>query len=224
MLILNRIIFYKIIIILFIAIYSQSVFAYEKGTWFARIGPALIEPNDSSNDVEGIPNTEVGVDNDVTLGFTIGYMLTSKLAIELLGVTPATHDLRGKDGLSSLGKIADVDVFPPTLSLQYHFNDTGKFRPYVGAGVNYTHFPDEDVSSSLETALGGNTRLDIDDSWGLAAQIGADISINDKWFFNTAVWYADIDADATLKTNGIDRDVDIDIDPWVYFIGIGRTF
>ena len=216
--------FIKIIIIFFIVIYTQSSFAYEKGTWFARIGPALIEPNDSSNDVEGIPNTEVGVDNDVTLGFTIGYMLTSKLAIELLGVTPATHDLRGKDGLSALGKIADVDVFPPTLSLQYHFNGTGKFRPYIGAGINYTHFPDEDVSSSLETALGGNTRLDIDDSLGLAAHVGADISINDKWFFNAAVWYADIDADATLKTNGINRDVDIEIDPWVYFIGIGRTF
>lgn len=203
---------------------SQNVFAYEQGTWFARIGPALIEPNDSSNDVEGIPNTEVGVDNDVTLGFTIGYMLTSRFAIELLGVTPATHDLKGKDGLSALGKIADVDVFPPTLSLQYHFNGSTKFHPYIGAGFNYTHFPDEDVSSSLETALGGNTRLDIDDSWGLAAQIGTDISINDNWFFNTAIWYVDIDADATLKTNGVRRDVDIDIDPWVFFVGIGRKF
>jgi outer membrane protein len=205
-------------------LFAQSSFAYDKGTWFARIGPALIEPNDSSNDVEGIPNTGVRVDSNITLGFTIGYMLTSKYAIELLGVTPSTHDLRGKDGLGSLGKIADVDVFPPTLSLQYHFSGTTVFHPYIGAGINYTHFPDEDVSSSLETALGGNTRLDIDDSWGLAAQIGTDISINNDWFVNTAIWYVDIDADATLKTNGVNRDVDIDIDPWVFFVGIGRSF
>ena len=215
---------FKLVVLLICVSLSHTLFAYEKGTWFARIGPALIEPNDKSNDVEGIANTEVGVDNDVTLGFTIGYMLSDRFAIELLGVTPATHDLRGKDGLSSLGKIADVDVFPPTLSLQYHLNVSSNIRPYVGVGVNYTHFPDEDVSSSLETALGGDTRLDIDDSWGLAAQIGTDISINSNWFFNMAVWYADIDADATLKTNGVDRDVDIDIDPWVYFLGIGRTF
>ena len=214
----------KKILFLLCLFVSQAAFSYEQGTWFARIGPAFIEPNDSSNDVEGIPGTEVGVDNDVTLGFTIGYMLTSRFAIELLGVTPSTHDLKGKDGLSALGKIADVDVFPPTLSLQYHFNGTDKFHPYIGAGFNYTHFPDEDVSSSLEAALGGNTRLDIDDSWGLAAQIGTDITINDNWFFNTAIWYVDIDADATLKTNGVRRDVDIDIDPWVFFAGIGRKF
>ena len=64
------------------------------------------------------------VDSNVTLGFTTGYMLTSKYAIELLGVTPSKHDLRGKDGIGALGKIADVDVFPPTLSLQYHFDGT----------------------------------------------------------------------------------------------------
>ncbi len=212
-----------LLLIIFISITPAS-YAYDQGTWFARIGPAFIEPNDSSNDVDGIPNTEVGVDNDVTLGFTIGYMLTSRFAIELLGVTPSTHDLKGKDGLSALGKIADVDVFPPTLSLQYHFNGSAKFHPYIGAGFNYTHFPDEDVSSSLETALGGDTKLDIDDSWGLAAQIGTDISINENWFFNTALWYVDIDADATLKTNGVRRDVDIDIDPWVFFVSIGRKF
>ncbi len=207
----------------FVILVSPCI-AYEQGTWFARIGPALIEPNDSSSDVEGLANTGVRVDNNVTLGFTIGYMLTSKYAIELLGVTPSKHDLRGKDGLGALGKIADVDVFPPTLSLQYHFDGTTKFHPYVGAGINYTHFPDENVSSSLETALGGKTRLDVDDSWGLAVQAGMDYSINNNWFINAAIWYVDIEADATLKTNGVSRDVDIDIDPWVLFTGIGRKF
>ena len=43
------------------------VSAYEPGDWIVRIGPALIEPNDDSNDVEGIPGAKVGVDNNVTL-------------------------------------------------------------------------------------------------------------------------------------------------------------
>ncbi len=55
------------------------------------------------------------------------------------------------------------------------------------ARVYYTHFPDEHVSSSLETALGGDTKLDIDDSWGLAAHVGMDYSLNGNWFINTAV-------------------------------------
>ncbi len=31
-------------------------------------------------------------------------------------------------------------LLPPTLTLQYHFTDFGAFKPYVGAGVNYTVF------------------------------------------------------------------------------------
>ena len=215
---------YTIIAVQIIIINIPASFAYDQGTWFARIGPALIEPNDSSSDVDGIPNSGVRVDNDITLGFTIGYMLTPKFAIELLGVTPANHDLRGKGSIGSLGKIGDVDVFPPTLSLQYHFNNLGNLHPYIGAGVNYTHFPDENVSSSLDLALGGKTSLDVDDSWGLAAQAGTDFSMGENWFLNTAVWYVDIDADATLKTGSVRRDVDIDIDPWVFFVGVGRKF
>ncbi len=219
-----RIYLFSCLLLFSLLVPTFSCMAYDKGTWFARIGPALIEPNDSSNDVEGLDNTGVRVDSDVTLGFTIGYMLTSKYAIELLGVTPSKHDLRGKDGIGVLGKIADVDVFPPTLSLQYHFDGSPTFHPYIGVGINYTYFPDEQVSSSLENALGGNTDLDIDDSWGLAAQIGIDYALNDKWFINSALWYVDIDADATLKNNGVSRNVDIDIDPWVLFAGIGRNF
>lgn len=214
----------KLVAILILILFSQISIAYDEGTWFARIGPALIEPNDSSGDVEGIPNSGVRVDNDITLGFTIGYMLTSKFAIELLGVTPANHDIRGKGSIGSLGKIADVDVFPPTLSLQYHFIDSGQLHPYIGAGINYTHFPDESVSASTEAALGGSTSLDVDDSWGLAAQAGIDFSMGDSWLMNAAVWYVDIDADATLTTGTVDRDVDIDIDPWVFFVGIGKKF
>lgn len=213
---------YSIIVLLILS--NHIAVAHDKGDFIVRIGPALIEPNNSSDDVEGIPGTEVGVDNNVTLGFTIGYMLTSNIAVELLGVTPSPHDLRGRQGIGALGKIGEVDVFPPTLSLQYHFGNSSTIQPYVGAGINYTHFSNEDTSTSLETALGGSTDLDVDDSWGLAAQAGVDVSINDSWLFNAAVWYVDIDADATLSTGGVDRDVDIDIDPWVFFIGIGKKF
>ena len=216
---------YKILIVIISILCVQSALAHEKGDVIVRIGPALIEPNDSSDDVEGIPNAEVGVDDNVTLGFTIGYMFTSNFAVELLGVTPSNHDLQGRNAISPLGKIGDADVFPPTLCLQYHFaNSSSKIHPYVGAGINYTHFSNEDTSSSLETALGGNTGLDIDDSWGLAAQAGVDISVSDSWVVNASVWYVDIDADATLSTGGVDRDVDVDIDPWVFFVGIGKKF
>ena len=203
---------------------TQLLLAYEPGDWIVRVGPTLIEPNDSSNDLDGVPNAKVRVDNNVTFGFTIGYMITSDVAIELLGVTPSNHDVRGKGSISSLGKVADVDVFPPTLCLQYHLNKFTAIKPYVGVGINYTHFSSENASNSLENALGGDTSIDIDDSWGLAGQIGADIAINDSWMVNAAVWYIDIDADTTLKTGNVSRDINIDIDPWVFFLGVGKRF
>ena len=99
-----------------------------------------------------------------------------------------------------------------------------KVKPYIGIGLNYTRFLNEDVSVSLENALGGDTDLEIDDSWGIAAQIGVDVSISKNWVLNAAAWYVDIDADATLETGLVERDVDIDIDPFVFLISIGRTF
>ena len=213
----------------FILFSSGSCFAAEKGDLVVRIGPALIEPNDDTNDeVEGIPDSDVRVDNDVTFGFTIGYMLTDNFSVELLGVTPADHDLNAAGSIGALGNIGSTDVFPPTLSLQYHFQNSSRFKPYVGIGVNYTHFLNENTSDSLETALGGPTDLDIDDSIGLAGHVGVDFAINDSWFANATVWYIDIEAEAELSTQTVlgtvERDVDIDIDPWVVFIGIGRTF
>ena len=219
-----RVIMFSTAIFLLLFLCNSSVLAHEAGDWIVRIGPALIEPNDDSDDVEGLPGAEVGVDNDVTLGFSFAYMLTSRWAIELLGVTPANHDLQGRGSIGALGKIGDVDVLPPTLSLQYHFLDHPKFNPYIGAGINYTHFSSESTSNSLDTALGGSTDLDIDDSWGPAVQAGMDYMITDNILLNASVWYIDIEADATLKTNGVSRDVDIDIDPWVFFLGVGIKF
>ena len=54
--------------------------------------------------------------------------------------------------------------------------------------------------------------------------MGMDYMITDKIILNASVWYIDIEADATIKANGVSRDVDIDIDPWVFFLGVGMTF
>lgn len=63
------------------------------------------------------------MDSNATLGFTLGYMFTHRIGLEFLGMTPSNHDLRGRDSLSAVGKLAAVDVLPPTLIMQYHFND-----------------------------------------------------------------------------------------------------
>lgn len=212
------------IISLFAVLISSSTQAVEKGDWLIRVGPALVEPNDRSGDVDGIPNSGVRVDNKLTLGYQIAYMFTDNIGLELLGITPSNHNLSGEGAIASVGGLGNVDVFPPTLSLQYHFNNSTPFKPYIGVGINYTTFSEEDTSAALDAALGGSTDLEIDDSVGFSAQVGVDYFVSESIFLNTSLWYIDIDEDAELTTGNVTREVDIDIDPWVIFIGIGKKF
>jgi hypothetical protein len=70
-----------------------------------------------------------------------------------------------------------VALLPPTLTLQYHFSpESASFRPYVGAGVNYTRFYDINL-------LAGAATVD-KSSWGGALQLGADIPLNKTFFLN----------------------------------------
>ena len=112
-------------------------------------------------------------------------------------------------------------MLPPTLTAQYHFNPHGTMRPYLGAGVNYTIFWNENASRGLENAV-GPTRVRMSDSFGWAAQAGVDVDINPKMFVNFDVKYIDIKTKARLDTTAIGRqDVRMTLDPLVFGVGIG---
>ena len=120
------------------------------------------------------------------------------------------------------------------MSLQYYFNDAANpFRPYLGAGINTTIFFSEDVSPALNAALdtivalpAGSVQgeLELDQSWGFAVQAGFDYKLNDAWGVSGTIWYVDIHTDATVKTAVADVSFGVDIDPWVYNIGVAYRF
>lgn len=124
------------------------------------------------------------------------------------------HDIDGRGQVTALGKVIDSKVLPPTLTLQYHFAPEANLRPYVGLGVNYTHFFDESVSGILDQHA---AKVSLDNSWGLAAQAGVDIAIDENWFVNLDIKYIDIDTKAHFS--GIQlvgsADIHADIDPFV---------
>jgi outer membrane protein len=119
--------------------------------------------------------------------------------------------------------VIETKVLPPTLTLQYHFLPNSSVRPYIGAGLNYTYFFDEEVVGVLDQP---DAKVKLDSSWGLAAQAGVDIDVGDDWFINFDVKYLDIDTEA--RFSGINlvgsANINTDIDPFVYGIGIGRKF
>lgn len=201
--------------------------AYEAGDWVVRARLISVSPDEDSSAISAtavpgaVAGSGVSVDNDVVPEVDFTYMLTSNWGLELILAT-SDHDASANGTLNVLGNIADAKVLPPTLTLQYHFAPSSNIRPYAGAGINYTHFYDEDVGGGLDAP---GASVDFDDSWGLALQAGVDVDINKEWFVNFDVKYIDIDTEATFKNTTLGTvTADVDIDPWVFGIGVGTTF
>ncbi len=184
-----------------------------KGDWLLRGGVGVVEPKSHNLTLSPEAVVEVGTGTSLTVEGT--YFLTDHIGAELLAAWPFTHDVDIK-GAEGAGRVASVDHLPPTLSLQYHFNPEGTFRPYIGVGLNYTTFSSEKTKGAL-----AGSDLSLDDSWGAAGQIGADIGLTYNWFLNLAVRYIDIDSKAKLDGDSLGT---IEIDPFIYQAQVGYRF
>ena len=69
--------------------------------------------------------------------FDVSYFFTKNIAAELVLTWPQQVNITAGSGNTNIGKIS---ALPPSLLVQYHFTDLGAFKPYVGAGINYTIF------------------------------------------------------------------------------------
>jgi len=207
---------------------AHPALALEPGDFILRGGVGLIYPFDDSNSLTGIPGATVDVDSSTTFAFTAGYMATEHFAVELLGIWPANHDIEGDGILPGLGvsDVGELDIFPPTLTVNYYFMPKEKFHPHIGFGVNYSVYWNTKASGQTKAVLGPGTDLSIKHSVGWAATIGGDYDINDRFFVPGHLWYVDIDADASLTgmNGGGKLNVDVDVDPLVALIGFGVRF
>lgn len=167
---------------------------------------------DASATIDQVPGGSVEIDNSVVPELDITYFFTPNFAAELiLGVTP--HDIHGAGALKGV-EIGKAWLLPPTVTLQYHFTNLGAFKPYVGAGPNYTVFFNQD-------AAGGTVKqLDIQNSFGFALQAGVDIMLDRHWGLNIDVKKLYLRPDVSLNNGALTGNVKID--PWL--VGGGVTY
>lgn len=200
---------------------AAPAMAHEAGEFFVRVGAVQIEPDASSGSVLG---GGVDVDSATGLGFSGTWFATPHIGIELLAALPFEHDIMGTGALKGVD-IGSTKHLPPTLSLQYYPLSNSKFQPYIGIGLNYTTFFNSETSTTLDSALAGNTDISLDDSFGVAFQVGADWQLNENWYLNAAVWKIDIETTADISVNGAKAaSVDVSIDPVVFMMGVGYAF
>ncbi|WP_277991338.1 OmpW/AlkL family protein [Sphingomonas panni] len=192
------------------------------GDWLVRVRGIVVSPTESSGEVSGLPGSRVGVTDSVMPEVDFTYMATDHIGAELI-VATTKHKATGRGSIAAIDTVASTWVLPPTLTLQYHLAPTGKIRPYVGAGVNYTVFYAENASDALEGAL-GSTKVRMSDSAGYALQAGVDVDIGPRTFLNVDVKYIDIDTTARLTTAAGTNRVRVSIDPLVIGVGVGMRF
>lgn len=192
------------------ALASPVAMAHQAGDILVRGGLAFVSPQTSSDNVLG--TGELEIDSNMQLGLTLSYLITDNWGVELLAATPFSHSV----STAGLGEVAKVKHLPPTLMAQYYFGDANsKVRPYIGAGINYTTFFDEQGRGALD-----GTDVSVDSSWGMAGQVGLDMAINDRWFVNASAWIMDIDTDVHTAVGTINTS----IDPMAFMFGVGYRF
>lgn len=219
--------------LLALAIAAPMAQAYQAGDIIVRAGAISVDPHESSGDIwvgalnSDVAGTRATLDGDTQLGLNFAYMLSNNLGIELLAATPFSHDVGvagmpgGFAGLN--GKLGELKQLPPTVSLVYYPLDSASaFQPYAGVGLNYTWFFDTRLSSEAESK--GFSGLDMQDSWGLAAQVGMDYLLTDNLMLNAQLRYIDIDTSGTTQFAGAKVKVDVEVDPFVYMLGLGYKF
>ena len=220
-----------------LAVVAPLAHAHTEGDIIVRAGAITVNPKADSSSVKVDQGPLAGADlggkatmsSDTQLGLNFAYMIDSHWGIELLAASPFEHDVKIKGTAlgAANGKLGTLKHLPPTLSVVYYPLDAKSvFQPYVGAGINYTWIYDEHVGS--EAQANGFSNFKADNSWGMAFQVGADYMITDNIMLNAQVRYIDIDTTATVENNavapGTRAKVDVDVDPFIYMVGLGYKF
>jgi outer membrane protein len=218
------------------AAFAPALAQAEAGDWVVRLRAADISPSEDSNlgkvvnkNVGPVINTgaELSVDNNWIPEFDISYYFTKNIAAELILATGSKHDVSiSKSTSATLPNqlLGSVDVLPPTLLAQWHFNPDQTIDPYLGAGINYSAMLDRNLNLRQGPLAGTKIKVD-SDSWGYALQAGVDINLKDGWLINADVKYITLDTDVKLKlASGWTKIDSLDINPWVFGIGIGKKF
>jgi outer membrane protein len=182
--------------------FAQSA-ADADGSWLVRL--RAVHADSVNKDSTG---QHLSINNKWIAEADISYFFTPNLAAELiLGLPQTFHVSAGSQPIGSLKGL------PPTLTLQYHFTGLGQFKPYLGAGINYTRFSSVDLLHGVADV----TR----NSFGPALQAGLDFAVTKNIYLNLdvkKVWIR-----TKVSVGGTELGT-FRLDPLLVGVGVGYRF
>lgn len=182
--------------------------AADSGDWIVRVRATHLQPRNDDGTGLGLSiNARTLPELDITA------FLTPQLASELVLTYPQRQTVSAGGA-----RIGSLKHLPPMLTLQYHVPGMGPWRPYLGAGVNWTHFSDVAFDAATQQALHPTIGKD---SFGPVLQAGADFPLGRGWLLNADAKRAWIATD--VKSSGTKVGT-FRIDPWLLSFGVGYRF
>ncbi|MBU3545654.1 OmpW family protein [Polynucleobacter sp. MWH-Jannik1A5] len=195
----------------------------EENPWMLRVRAVYVDwqngQANGSSTVAGVQTNNINASNQWLPEFDVSYFFTKNIATELVLSYPQPVNINSN--LTS-GPTGTVNALPPSLLLQYHFTDLGAFKPYIGAGINYTIFGNRNNFS-----LGGvNNALTVSqNSVGFVGQIGADYMIDKNWGVNVDLKYATMSTTVTGQNVAPGQDLGkLTLNPLMPAIGVTYKF
>lgn len=184
---------------------------HDSHKWIVRLRGIYVTPSTKGTATTLGGNVAASNAQVPELDFT--RFFTKNVAAELILAT-SKHDmsLRGSPALGEPTGLGSVSILPPTLTLQYHFNPEGGFRPYAGAGLNYTFFYGAKTGDAA-------TSVKYQDHLGYALQAGFDYMIDEKFGVNFDV--KKIFLSTHVQVNNA-YTANVRLDPWI--IGAGMSY
>lgn len=207
-------------------------FAQDKNEWDVRVRAIGVLPQESAT--ISVIGGGVNISNTYVPEVDFTYFFARNFSAELILATTKHNVSTASSNLTPIGSSAAANVnlghvwlLPPTLTLQYHLPTGTLFKPYIGAGANYTIFYSADQGSVVQD-------IDYKNKFSFAAQLGADFDISKKMFLNVDVKKLFLSTDASVNAANLtpsgspslapvlsNINADVKIIPWVIGIGIG---
>jgi len=176
--------------------------------WMVRVRAVdLLWQNGQTSAVQSL---DVKAKDQIIPEFDVSYFFTKNIAAELVLTYPQSIQIDAGGN-----KLGTIKALPPSLLLQYHFTDFSAFKPYVGAGVNYTIF------SSRNNLSGGAYSVD-NSSLGAVGQVGMDYMFDKNWGLNLDLKYATMSTNVTTAAGASAGK--LTLNPWMPAVGVAYKF